>query len=931
LRAGARKFNIFSAIRLRCAGENAADLETRVDDSSSLYYPKFPHALADIELQEQFAAAFDVHRSQLTGPNQRDLKNSETTLTAAGGLAAPAAPLWIVDDSVADVAPVADNQRLHPRLSRYHAISRLCRPFDPSAWARETAARAAQGVAADSDKERLYQYLLRVPDQIRRNTWPILRSSPVVREHRGHWIEPINLVHPKASGALDLKMTLHFPSKDVASNPSLMKLLRVRTNIAGGDLVTYATGLAERPDLATKFENTLYKLRLLLTPSTVGRLRSIAFLRSSVGGLIAPQDAYIRSTPLVHALGENAPYVAGRNEWLYRKLGCRTFPSSRDVLDHLKNLVSTGQPPSRPDIVYPLLVEALRRDGDTPEALAEEQILYDGAQWIQPKDALIGARHRDIFLGSVPIFKGLALRDAYISLGVATEPRSQHWIRFFTWIESNKPEGGSWVSKQERRALKMAYKKLEALPVDLPSKTPALLGMDARLYSMEDARANKFLINDDPRMAQSITSAGLAIAFADLEESGNRRFYQGSGVRLLTEVRRALGVKIGEEHKGPVWFQDSFELGQLHRYSLAAAISAIAEASNASLHIAARQLHERLGEINGIRFVRSIETTYGLSGWEVNVPSDFALHDGSIFLVPARSRSELHGRIARCIANLLDTTASAQHTLSDSIYRLLACETTEEMKRYLEQRGISVSLHESGEEHLEPDIDQSESADDIGEAVSDGLLQAILTVRRFVPTQVRRTVATEDDSDSPTQELESLPAIDQVQLRELDPALLPAPRQRSSGGWPVGGGWRLRTSMELERDREIGARAEELIYLSELERVRTLGYPQSRVVWTSRENPAADHDILSVAEDGGELWLEVKGTRGRDGRFDWSRSEFDRARQERGRYVLCRVYEADTISPSVRRIVDPVGKLLDGQIRLDIATLTAEVPPLGEA
>ena len=118
--------------------------------------------------------------------------------------------------------------------------------------------------------------------------------------------------------------------------------------------------------------------------------------------------------------------------------------------------------------------------------------------------------------------------------------------------------------------------------------------------------------------------------------------------------------------------------------------------------------------------------------------------------------------------------------------------------------------------------------------------------------------------------------------------------------------------------------------MSELQRVTALGYPPSRVVWTSRESPAADHDILSVADDGGDLWLEVKGTRGRHGRFDWPRAEFDRARHERRRYVLCRVYEADTLSPAVRRIVDPVGELLDGQIRLDIATLTAEVPPLGE-
>jgi len=531
------------------------------------------------------------------------------------------------------------------------------------------------------------------------------------------------------------------------------------------------------------------------------------------------------------------------------------------------------------------------------------------------------------------MLKCVTLRDAYASLGVATEPRAQHWIRFFTWISRSRPDSGSNPTKQERRALRLAYTKLDVLPAGLPSETRALLGMDGRLYSIEDARSDKYLIDDDPRMAQNVRRVGLAIAFADLEDPNCRRFYQASGVRLLTEVRRPLDIKVGEEHKGPGWFRESYELAHFHRYSFAAAVSAIAAASDGSQHIAASQLHVRLGEIHDVRIVRSIERTYDLSGSEVNVASDFVRLDGSIFLVPVHSRSELHGRIAQCIAGLFDTTASTQHTFSDSIYRLLTCETTEEINRYLEQRGITVSLHEPGEEEdLESDPDESESAGDFGEAVSDGLLQAILTERRPAgpPPVIRMVASTEDDSDVSAEPV-PLPGLDQVLLRELDSGLLPSPRARSTERFWSGGGGRLRTPLEQQRDREIGDRAEELVYLSELQRVTGRGYPPNRVVWSSRENPAADHDILSVADDGGDLWLEVKGTRGCHGRFDWSRAEFDRARQERGRYVLCRVYEADTVSPAVRRIVDPVGKLLDGQIRLDIATLAAEVPPLDEA
>jgi hypothetical protein len=73
----------------------------------------------------------------------------------------------------------------------------------------------------------------------------------------------------------------------------------------------------------------------------------------------------------------------------------------------------------------------------------------------------------------------------------------------------------------------------------------------------------------------------------------------------------------------------------------------------------------------------------------------------------------------------------------------------------------------------------------------------------------------------------------------------------------------------------------------------------------------------------------VKSTTGRDGKFSWPRSEFELALQERERYVLCRVYEAHTKSPTVRRVPDPVAELGGGSMRLDISNLAAEIAPLG--
>jgi len=109
--------------------------------------------------------------------------------------------------------------------------------------------------------------------------------------------------------------------------------------------------------------------------------------------------------------------------------------------------------------------------------------------------------------------------------------------------------------------------------------------------------------------------------------------------------------------------------------------------------------------------------------------------------------------------------------------------------------------------------------------------------------------------------------------------------------------------------------------------VAALGYPEDRVIWTSENNPDADHDIRSVDDDGEDLWIEVKGTLGRTGQFQWSVAEFKRALQERSRYVLVRVYDAASSEPPFKRFRDPIMLYRQGDIRLDISTLSGLLEP----
>lgn len=75
------------------------------------------------------------------------------------------------------------------------------------------------------------------------------------------------------------------------------------------------------------------------------------------------------------------------------------------------------------------------------------------------------------------------------------------------------------------------------------------------------------------------------------------------------------------------------------------------------------------------------------------------------------------------------------------------------------------------------------------------------------------------------------------------------------------------------------------------------------------------------------MWIEVKSTTGIGGRFHWPKAEFEKALIARDRYILCRVYEAHTSTPTIKRFRDPVGRLLDGAVRWDVAALYAEIEP----
>jgi Domain of unknown function (DUF3883) len=104
-----------------------------------------------------------------------------------------------------------------------------------------------------------------------------------------------------------------------------------------------------------------------------------------------------------------------------------------------------------------------------------------------------------------------------------------------------------------------------------------------------------------------------------------------------------------------------------------------------------------------------------------------------------------------------------------------------------------------------------------------------------------------------------------------------------------------RDDRDQDEDRELGRRGEQLVLRHLQGRLSAEGRSPDLAVWVADAQPLADHDIRTVDSDGQTVWVEVKASTGRHGRFRWPRTEFRLALRARDRYVLFRVYEAHEV------------------------------------
>lgn len=948
LRCGAKRFTISSLVRLRCS-TNGANLQTKTtDDEADYSFEDNAAALRSVERQVKMAGALTAVAKRLSNYNRHDLGYSPSTLTANLTLR-PARELVQVDADIWDVCPEPLDNRLHPALAECRPIASHAREFDEQQWIVDACERAREGAIASAERTALYAKLLSDGTKLGRRALAAVRESPIAKDQRGEWCAPEDMAALRGATAKLLAPIVNIPSKQIMRRPDLLKQLRIRDKINRDDLVRLAESMDERPQDAEACAKLLSENLKLVTASFADEVESVRFLRSRTGELAAPQELHL-DTPANRLCLDEQQIVGGSHDLLYRKLGIREHPEVETIIDLIEAAKARGEPPVRPELLYPALVAALARERRSKDEFSSDDILWVNDDYWAPEDVLVGTLVPYLFDDAIPILRRTdAVAQAYQSLGAQSYAQDRHWTAFFEHV-SESWDDGEPLSRTRKNALLDAYRLRggNGLPEAVGEHVDCLLDRNDRLHALRDLRTELLVEGDHPALAAALEAAQSSVVTVELTDR-TRPFYTALGIKPLTVTAGTGKAVFGTSAAQPFWFKPHHGerlLALLKRPLLARAVHAIAASQRHALKgyspIELQELEHRLKSIGGVTFFDEISREYRLGGKTVRVPVEIAVDRGVIGMVAPKTKLDFQQLTAEALAELAGAENLAQmRSLSTSFLYLVLCRNNEDIRVYLERMGINHEAWE-GEEDDEVPLSGHDGDDDTGEEivrqVFEDLAKETPSPDSYPGTSRQPDESSHEDEEEGAETPEPpppppfvLPDLDEVELivvptegQEIEPR-----RSQGSGGWGGSGlsTWTPRSPEEAARDAKVGRRGEELIYRMEIERVRGFGHadPEKHVVWTSSGDPGADHDIKSIDEHGNPRWIEVKATTGVDGRFDWSKKEFQKALRERDSYELWRVYKAGTAAPVTKCFRNPAELVGESKLVLELGSLRASI------
>lgn len=945
-KCGAKPFTVASLVRLRCAGENEKSLKTTIEGAANYHFTNYDKSTRELDMQKRQASALSAFPRRLSKQMRFDLGNTVSTLSATGDLR-PAIELIIVDPELWADCPEPEANRLHPDLVPFKAISGHCRVFDEEQWLIDASKRAADAAPDDRERETLYRKLLAHEAPISRAALSALRSNPVVKNQRGDWVAPVEMVNLKKTLARFLDPAIDGPSKELLAAPNLMARLRIRENLSGSDLVRFAGVVEDRPETAERFEKLLTENLKLLSTAIVKELREIAWLRTRSGRLAAPETLHLDTATNRLCIGNDDLIVAGTNELLHHKLKLKTAPDSDTLLEVIEAHRDRTEPLPRPDLVYPALVAAIGRERRAKAEFADESVCWVQDGYHAPSDILVGPRIPALLAEAIPVFRHADdVGQAYQALGAPASPTDEHWTRFFKFVDIEWDIEGP-VDQRRRRVLLEAYnlRGLLGLPAGLENVS-CLLDDRSRLFTLAQLRAGQLVEPDFAALEQELRATHSMIGIIERSER-SRVFFTALGIRPLSAIAGTGRPELGPPGRPHLWYKPKHServLAMLHRPLFARALYEVAfrnRHGHAGFVPASRsEIAWRLAAITEIAFFQSMGRRYSVGDASVLVPAQVAVSEQRIDFVAPKTKSGFQLLLAEALAEIAGATSvGTMRSLANAFLPLVLAGTFEELTDYLDRMGIPRGREWELEDDGDSDFEEEDGDDDAEEIAFRQVFDNLDTDgdrSDSEPPPVEPAPPPPPNPPPPPTPLPASPPFKLPDIDEVDLTVAPAKGsriepQQSSGGGGSSGTWLPPTLVEVERAGLLGRRGEELIYRMELKKVREFGYdePERYVIWTSRDEPGADHDIRSIDAEGRPRWLEVKATTGTDGRFDWPRREFEKAFRERDRYELWRVYRVADQAPIAKCFPNPAKMLGTRQILLELGLLRAKIEDIG--